>query len=125
MKKRVLGGLFALILIVSAATLCLAGKEVMNFKVGDEVYACNCGEGCNCNTLSLASGKCSCGNDLVKARVTSISDGKAMLMAEGWAAERPFLTVGKYACDCPPGCKCDTISQKPGKCACGKEMKKM
>lgn len=27
-----------------------------------------------------------------------------------------------YVC---PDCKCDTISDKPGKCGCGKEMKKL
>ena len=28
-----------------------------------------------------------------------------------------------YACDCGPECKCNTVSTKPGKCACDKELK--
>jgi len=27
-----------------------------------------------------------------------------------------------YWCDCGPECKCNTVSLKPGKCSCGKEM---
>ena len=27
-----------------------------------------------------------------------------------------------YWCDCGPECKCNTVSLKPGKCGCGKEM---
>jgi hypothetical protein len=29
------------------------------------------------------------------------------------------------ACACGEGCNCGTISQKPGKCGCGKDMKKL
>jgi hypothetical protein len=36
-----------------------------------------------------------------------------------------FKTAGLYVCDCPASCKCNTISDKPGKCGCGKEMKKL
>ena len=37
------------------------------------------------------------------------------------------LKVGdeRYVCSCSPGCKCDTISQNPGKCTCGSDMKKL
>lgn len=28
-----------------------------------------------------------------------------------------------YSCGCGPECKCDTVSLKPGNCACGKPMK--
>ena len=34
-------------------------------------------------------------------------------------------TQGKYACGCGEGCNCGSISQKPGKCACGKDMVKV
>lgn len=30
-----------------------------------------------------------------------------------------------YVCSCPPGCQCDTVSTKPGKCKCGKKMTSM
>jgi hypothetical protein len=96
----------------------------MTLKVGDEVYACNCGDGCPCDTLSFSPGKCGCGNKMVKAKVTGVSERKAMLMAENWEKERSFNTAGKYACACPNGCNCGTISQNPGKCACGVDMKK-
>ncbi len=97
----------------------------MELKVGDEVYVCNCGEKCPCNTMSRKAGKCSCGKDMVKAKVTKVEEGKAYVMAPGWEKERAFKTTGKYACACGKGCKCNTISQNPGKCACGKKMKKV
>jgi hypothetical protein len=52
-----------------------------------------------------------------------VEKGKAYLKAEGWEKERVFKTEGKYTCDCGPDCKCNTISQNPGKCTCGAEMK--
>lgn len=33
-------------------------------------------------------------------------------------------TVTKYLCACGKMCDCGTIANKPGKCVCGKEMKK-
>ncbi len=97
----------------------------MDLKVGDEVYACNCGEKCACNTMSRNPGNCTCGKEMVKAKVTKVEEGKVHLMAKGWDKERVFKTTGKYACACGPDCKCDTISQNPGKCTCGSEMKKV
>jgi len=49
----------------------------------------------------------------------------AMLKAAGWDKERAFPTKGKYACACGESCNCGTISQNPGKCACGNDMKKV
>jgi hypothetical protein len=70
-------------------------------------------------------GKCTCGNDMVKAKVVKIEKGKADFKAEGWQKERSFKIIGKYACNCSPECKCGTISQNPGKWTCGSEMKKV
>ncbi len=124
MKKLVLAA-FIIVLSMSFALPGFAGeKGKIDLKVGDEIYACNCGEGCQCNTMSKNPGKCTCGKDMVKAKVTKVEEGKAYLMAEGWKKERVFKTTGKYACDCPD-CKCNTISQNPGKCPCGVEMKKV
>ena len=110
---------FAMVFVVSA----FAGSNgKLEVKVGYEIYACNCGENCLCNTMSRNPGKCTCGTDMVKAKVTKVEEGKAYLKAEGWEKERFFKTIGKYACDCP-NCKCDSISQNPGKCTCGLEMK--
>ncbi len=35
---------------------------------------------------------------------------------------RGCIRTGKYACACGEACKCGTISQKPGKCACGVDL---
>ena len=116
--------------ISMAILLCLAMTGIsfaalkngqINLKVGDEVYVCGCGEGCPCLTMSRNPGKCVCGNDLVKAKITKVEKDKATVMVNG--KEQVFPTKGKYACACGPNCNCDTISQSPGKCGCGNEMK--
>jgi hypothetical protein len=98
-------------------------RPSMDLKAGEEVYACNCGPECPCNTLSRNAGKCTCGVDLVKSTVKSVGDGTAVLIVSG--EERTFKTIGKYACACGPQCPCNTISQNPGKCTCGVEMKEV
>ena len=98
-------------------------RPKMALKAGEEVYACNCGTQCPCNTLSKNAGKCTCGVDMVKASVVSVGEGTAVLLVSG--EERTFKTVGKYACACGPQCPCNTISQNPGKCTCGVEMKEV
>ena len=121
MKKVLLvvvGILFTLGLV---STVSFAATSKMNVKVGDEIYVCNCGEACDCDTISRNPGNCTCGKPLVKAKVTKVEKG--MIYVEGQT--KGFKSVGKYACACGPACKCDTISQKPGKCTCGKEMKKV
>lgn len=124
--KKTLFVAFSFVLVVALAALSFAGaKSKMELKAGDEVYACNCGEKCPCDTMSRNAGKCTCGKDMVKAKVTKVEEGKAYLQASGWAKERAFKTTGQYACACGPDCKCDTISQNPGKCTCGVEMEKV
>ena len=117
--------ILAVVLILVVVTVAFAANPKPVFKVGEEVYACNCGEACPCNTISKKPGKCVCGKDMVKANVVSVEKGKVMLQGEGWEKPRAFTTVAKYACACGPKCDCDTISQKPGKCPCGTEMKKV
>ncbi|TAN42394.1 MAG: hypothetical protein EPN25_02860 [Nitrospirae bacterium] len=125
MKRSALTGLVAL-LTVALAVVAFAGlKSTMELKAGDEIYACNCGEKCPCDSMSRNAGKCTCGKDMVKATVVKAEEGKATLKAEGWTKERAFKTTGQYACACGPACKCDTISQNPGKCTCGKDMEKV
>ena len=125
MKKTllvVLGLVLALGLIaVAYADL----KSKMEITPGDEIYACNCGEACNCDTMSRNAGKCTCGKEMVKAQVTSVEEGKASLKASGWEKERTFKTAGQHACACGPACKCNTISQNQGKCTCGTDMQKV
>jgi hypothetical protein len=122
MRKTVL----LTMIILFCAALAFAGSSgKMELKVGDEIYACNCGPDCPCNTMARMPGKCTCGKDMVKAKVMSVADGKAMLKADSWPEERAFKTTGKYTCACGADCKCEAISQNPGKCPCGTEMKKV
>jgi hypothetical protein len=72
--------------------------------------------------MSMKPGKCVCGKTMAKGKVISSEGGKAVV-AVG-KEKRTFNTVGQYACACGSGCGCNTISQKPGKCACGKPMEK-
>ena len=122
--KRVFSVMLAAVLTLTLLSICLAelkgGK--IDLKVGDEVYVCGC-DNCPCYTLSRSPGKCTCGNDLVKTKVSKIDGDKAYVAVKG--KDIPFPTVGKYACPCGAGCNCDTISQAPGKCACGKDLKKV
>ena len=115
-----IAGLFLLLTFVSGA---LADQTKMDLKVGDQVYVCGCGKGCPCDTMSQKEGKCTCGKPLVKGTVSKVEEGKALIKTD--KEERMFKTVGLYACACGKGCNCDTISQKPGKCGCGKAMKKV
>jgi hypothetical protein len=133
MRNSIRLGLLGIVALILAGTGCSSTaqhtakttndelKPFMALKVGDEVYVCNCGEKCPCHTMSKNPGQCSCGVDLVKAKVTRVDEGSAMVMING--KERSFKTVGKYACACGPACPCNTISQNPGKCTCGMEMK--
>lgn len=122
MKKIVL-------LLAVAFTLALAGGALaaeagkMDLKVGDELYVCGCGKKCDCDSMAMKPGKCTCGKPMVKGTVTKVEDGKAMIKTD--KEERWFKTVGRYACACGASCDCNMISQKPGKCTCGKAMKKV
>ena len=121
MKKGLISLLVAAVMAI--AVVAFADKTLPVYKQGDAVYACACGEACECKTLSRNPGKCTCGKDLGKAVITSVKGGVAMVKLEG--KELPFPTKAKYACDCGEACKCGTIGQNPGKCTCGKEMKKV
>ena len=115
MKKLLI---LAMVFTLAFATLVFADKAIMTAKVGDSLYVCACGEGCPCDTMSRNAGQCSCGKDMVKAKVTKVEKGKITVDSR----KKPFVSIGKYACDCGPDCKCDTISQNPGNCTCGKKM---
>jgi hypothetical protein len=106
---------------IAIASLAFADKTQITAKVGDELYVCACGDDCKCDSISRNAGKCTCGKDLVKAKVTKVEKGFLTFDSR----KRPFVSIGKYACDCGPDCKCDTISQNPGNCTCGKKMKEV
>ncbi len=126
MKTRTLSyGLVVLSLALAVAGIAFAadaGKA--NLKVGDSYFVCGCPPGC-CQTIASKAGQCDCKKDLVKATVTRVEDGKAWFKADGWEKEKEFKTAGLYICVCGEACKCNTISDKPGKCGCGKEMTKI
>jgi len=122
--KKILMLAFAMIFAMGLAAGSFAEtKGKMDLKVGDELYVCNCGETCPCDSMARAAGNCTCGKKMVKAKVTKVDVDKAYFVVGG--KERAFKTTGKFACACGPACKCDMISQNPGKCTCGKEMKEV
>jgi hypothetical protein len=110
--------IFAIVCSFIFAGVALADKTKMTGKVGDEIYVCGCGDGCDCDYMSKNPGKCACGKDLVKTKISKVEEGKITVEAR----KTPFVSAGKYACACGSECKCDTIGQKPGKCACDKDM---
>jgi hypothetical protein len=124
MKKSVLLVL-SLLFVFAAVTLAFAAKGPdgkFNAKVGDEIYACGCGAGCDCGTLGKQEGNCACGQKMIKTKVTKIEKGRVYYMIDG--KELSAATQGKYACGCGE-CNCGYIGQKPGKCGCDKDMVKV
>jgi hypothetical protein len=125
--KKVFSSVLVVLFVLVSAGLGMAdtAKGKMELKVGQEIYVCNCGEKCPCNTMSRNPGNCTCGSEMAKAKVLKVTPGKAEVKADSWDKARTFKTVGKYTCGCGPNCKCDTISQNPGKCTCGADMVKV
>jgi len=121
MKKSIIPFLTVFFVLCAASWSLAAETSNLDLKVGQELYVCNCGKGCDCDTMSLKKGKCTCGKAMVKGTVLKLEDGKALIKTA--KEERLFKTVGVYACACGKGCDCNTISQKAGKCTCGKPMK--
>ncbi len=118
--KRILNFLMV-VAVLAMACVAFADKELPVFKKGETVYVCGCGAGCDCYTLARKEGNCSCSKKLVKSTVERVEGDKLFAKVNG--KEESFVTTAKYACGCGDGCSCGTISQKPGKCGCGKEMK--
>lgn len=125
MRRISVGGMvvFMVSLFLAFAMTAFADKELPVFKAGETIYVCACGAGCDCQTVSRKDGKCTCDKPLAKTTVIKIEGGKLFANVNG--AEQTYFTNAKYACGCGDGCTCGTISQKPGKCACGNEMKKI
>jgi hypothetical protein len=115
MKKLLI---LSVVFVLAFAAAAFAAKTSMTAKVGDELLVCPCGDDCKCDTMARNPGKCSCGKDMIKAKVTKVEKGKLTMDSR----KRPFVSTGKFACGCGPDCKCDTISQNPGNCTCGKPL---
>lgn len=117
-------GLVSSLVLVAAlalAVVAFADKELPVFKQGETVFVCGCGGGCDCYTVARKTGDCSCGKKLVQTTVERVEGNKLYAKVNG--KEAAFVTSAKYACGCGEGCNCGTISQKPGKCGCGRPMK--
>lgn len=121
MKTGLIGLLVAAVLAFAAGAF--ADKSLPVYKQGDTVYVCACGESCACKTMSRNTGKCTCGKPLAKGVISSMKGDEAMVKLDG--KEIAFTTKAKYVCSCGDACNCDTISQNPGNCTCGKEMRKV
>ena len=115
----VLGVLTAL---AFSASVALAGPSTLDLKKGDTAYVCGCGEKCGCKVLSKKAGKCNCGHDLTKVTVSKVEEKKAFYEIGG--KEQSASLKGKYTCACEGDC-CQMISQKEGKCPCGKDLIKV
>ena len=125
MKKLVLLAI-SLLFVFGATGLVFADKGAKGMfpaKAGDEIYVCACGESCKCGTLAHKEGKCSCGKEMVKAKVSKVEDGKVFYKIGDKEYSAP--QKGKYMCGCGEGCNCGFVSQKEGKCGCGKDMIKV
>ncbi len=99
-------------------SLASAATAKLSAKAGDTAYVCQCASKC-CETAALKPAKCACGKDLAKVSVTRVKGKKAYYQADG--KEQSFKLTGKYGCACGGDC-CMMVSEKPGKCCCGKEL---
>ena len=108
--------------LVLTSTAALAGSTTLKFKVGDTAYVCGCGEKCECLVLSKKAGKCSCSHDMVKVTINKVKGKTVSYELSG--KEHSASLKAKYTCGCEGDC-CQFISQKAGKCPCGKDLTKV
>ncbi len=119
--KRIVLIVLIMVFAFGLAAVVHAAGEKFETKAGDTIYVCGCGAGCTCGTMSNAEGECACGRKLVKTTVTKVQDGRVFYTVDGKELSAP--QTGAYSCGCPK-CNCNTVSQKPGKCGCGKQLRK-
>ena len=111
----------------------------------DVLYTCDCGPQCKCNSVSTKPGKCSCGQPMKWGHVLKTEGNEAILCTckegckcSGFDPKDPtkcscgnpvkranLKGTGIYFCNCAGSCTCNTVSDKPGKCKCGMELKKV
>lgn len=131
---------FSLLLVGSGAIQSPAADADRH----DVLYTCACGPSCNCNTVSTKPGKCACDKELKWGHVLKIEGNEAILcqcgegcQCGGLDAKDPSKCVcgnpvkrvslegtGIYFCNCGASCFCNTVSDQPGKCRCGMDLKK-
>jgi hypothetical protein len=149
MKRRVIMNLARTLIFGLCLTLMSVGyvaveKAHANTDRQDVIYSCDCGSGCNCNSVSTQPGKCACGKELKWGHVLKIEGDEALLCqceegcecslsesdptkcACGNDVKRVKLAgSGLHFCNCGGSCYCNTVSDQPGKCKCGMELKKV
>jgi hypothetical protein len=124
--KKLFIFVLSLTVICFSAGLALADKDSsgkFSGKAGDTIYVCACGDSCKCGTIGMKEGNCGCGQKLIKTTVTKVEKDKVFYKIEGKELSGPVQ--GKYTCGCGEGCDCGFISQKAGRCGCGKDMVKV
>jgi hypothetical protein len=109
---------------------------------GDMLYVCSCGADCKCKTVSTKPGKCGCGHELKAGNLKKVEGDVALLCGcdsnckctidakdpTKCGCGKPIQKVslkgtGIYFCNCGGSC-CNTVSDKPGKCKCGMDLKR-
>lgn len=100
-------------------------------------YVCSCGPTCDCDTTSNKPGTCGCGKPLTYKKIIK-EDSSYFWICQGGSEQlskddafkctdgKPLQAVqkqGRYVCGCGEACDCGTISQRPGTCSCGKQLK--
>ena len=107
----------------------------------DLVYVCNCGEECDCGSLAVSPGSCSCGSELAQAHLVKVEENEGLLCTCGGdcvctidAADETkcscgndlkrvsFEGTGVYYCNCGGSCTCNFVSSSEGKCTCGMDL---
>jgi len=106
------------------------------------LYLCGCEADCQCVMVAVKPGKCGCGKDRVAVHPLKVEGGSVLVCSCGGnctcalnandptkcGCGKPVRKValkgtGLYYCACGGTC-CVTISDKPGKCKCGNDLKK-
>jgi len=81
MRRRLILTFFLLLGLSVLSMADTRGK--INVKVGDEIYACNMPESCPCDTMAMKPGKCKCGVELIKTRVTKVGSDTIYVESRG------------------------------------------
>ena len=141
---KILNVLFLVILLV--LTGCAATQTTgTQADRQDVLYTCDCGPQCDCNSMSTQPGNCACGKPMKWGHVLKVEGNEAILCqcGEGCSCAgldpkdpskcmcgKPVKRVnmegtGTYFCNCGGSCACNTLSESPGKCKCGMNLKKV
>ena len=110
----------------------------------DVLYACACGNGCGCNSLSKEPGNCACDKPMRWHHVLKVEQDTALLCtckegcsckldpnnADKCSCGNPVKKVslkksGLFFCNCGGSCLCNTVKDAAGECRCGMPLKQV